>query len=135
MMETPGVFSMRSLLRAILIFALLFGSGVADLAPVQTVPHESCCCGSSAGAEDTCPCPKPEGNSAPSRGTCATRGVVATQALSRIVVAQRRREARPEPKIWVGSKAVSKINGYFSQTRERDPDLQRHLARLSTFRI
>jgi hypothetical protein len=126
----------RSLLRGILAFALLFGSGALDWAPVQTAAHESCCCGSSGGAEDSCPCPKPEGNSSPSRGTCATRpSVVATQAVCRGELTRQRREARPEPVVWARSQAVSEIDGYSSQTRGRDPDLHWHLAQLSTFRI
>ena len=126
---------MRSILRAILAVALLLGSGAADWAPVQA--HESCCCGTPAGMEDSCPCPKPEGNRTPLRGACTERqAVAATQAARRAEQGERRTEPRPEPPTW-GQTAVADAASPAqpNPTQGRDPDLGRHLANLSTFRI
>src|ERR1035438_330302 len=84
--KVSGGFSVRTILRTILAFALLFGSGAADWAPVLAqagvLNHESCCCGTPASSEDSCPCPKPEGNRSPSTALCALR-TMAVASLDR----------------------------------------------------
>jgi hypothetical protein len=133
----------RTILRAILAAALLLGSGFADWAPAPveqgSCAHESSCCGccgTSAGSEGTCPCPKPEGNrgSAPSPGL--NRAVAVAPTASRCTQGERRIEPRPEPATWAAT-ADAFATGHLSGTsaRGRDPDLGRHLARLKTFRI
>ncbi|MDP1831769.1 MAG: hypothetical protein Q8K67_06900 [Geothrix sp.] len=136
---------MRILLHAILApilgLGLLLGSLgslAADRAPVQGQAPESCCCGTPAGMEDRCPCPRPEGNRGPSRGTCNERpAVVASQAAPRKGEQGRRRtESRPGPAMWAGAAVVTSVEtGISFVTRGRDPDLGRHLARLSTLRV
>jgi len=130
-------YSLRSLLRAILAIVLLLGSGVADWSPVWAQGHESCCCGMPAGTGDTCPCPKPEGNRTPLQGTCGERpSVAAAQASLRgAVQRQRRTEPRPEPTTWALAREVRELAGSPAPVGGRDPDLGRHLARLSAFRI
>jgi hypothetical protein len=135
MMEASGGFSVRSILRAILAIALLLGSGAADWAPASTPAHESCCCGTPAGAEDSCPCPKPEGNRSPSQPDGLSRIIAASLAASRHAQAERRTEPRPEPALWAETMDVRIDSGATPPARGRDPDLGRHLARLSTFRI
>lgn len=126
---------MRTILRAILAFALLLGSGAADWAPGQEPAHEACCCGTPAGVEDSCPCPKPEGNRAPSSSLCANRTIsVALQAVRRSQ-GQRRIEPRPEPTTWAKAVDVPVLAGTPAAARGRDPDLGRHLARLHTLLI
>lgn len=135
-MGSSGGFSVRSILRAILAIALLLGSGAGDWLPAAQA-HESCCCGTPANMEDSCPCPKPEGNRTPLRGACAERrDVVAPQASGRKAAqGQRRMEPRPEPVSW--TLALSDEAASMPRTHEggRDPDLGRHLARLGIFRI
>ena len=130
---------MRTLLRAILSVALLLGSGVTDWAPASAQvggqAHESCCCGASPGAEDSCPCPKPEGNRNPSPTSCPNRVVAVAVPAARRTLAERRTEPRPEPATWAETFSVRKAPEPSSQERGRDPDLGRHLARLETFRI
>ena len=129
---------MRSLLRAILAVTLLLGSGIADWAPATAAQPHECCCGMvPTGVEDSCPCPKPEGNRAPQRSTCFERqSVVAAQAARRTEQGQRRKESRPAPADWVGTQGTSLTKaGFAQQPRGRDPDLGRHLARLDTLRI
>ncbi len=135
-MDGIGV-SVRSILRAMLAVVLLLGSGAGNWLPVATQAHESCCCGTPASAEDTCPCPKPEGNRTPLRGACTERqAVVATQAAERKAEqGQRRAEPRPEPLSWTLAQADEASSASCTHTGSRDPDLGRHLARLGTFRI
>ena len=130
---------MRTILRAMLAFALLLGSGVVDWAPVPpqigAPVQESCCCGTPAGAEDSCPCPRPEGNQTPSQSLCQTRpGAVALVALRR-TQAERRAESRPEPAQWAKVPETRIVPGNDDATPGREPDLGRHLARLGTLRI
>lgn len=126
---------MRLILRAMLAAVLLLGGGVADWSPGQG--HEACCCGEPTGVEDTCPCPKPEGNRTPLRGACADRQVVgATQvAQRRSGQGQRRHEPRPEPTTWAKSAGFRQLVSHIEAQPGRAPDLGQHLARLSTFRI
>jgi hypothetical protein len=125
----------RSILRAILTIVLLLGGGAGDWAPANAQTHESCCCGTPAGGEDRCPCPKPEGNRAPSRSLCTERAAsVASLAVRRIQV-RRRVEPRPEPATWAKTSADPTSIESFPHAQGRDPDLGRHLARLSEFRI
>ena len=128
---------MRSILRAILAIALLLGGGVGDWAPVASEAHEACCCGTPAGMEDSCPCPKPEGNRTPLRGACSERQFVAAQASKRASQGERRTEPRPEPAAWARTAAADEDanTGPARAKGARDPDLGRHLAHLSTFRI
>jgi hypothetical protein len=129
----------RTILRTILAFALLFGSGAADWAPVLAqagvLNHESCCCGTPASSEDSCPCPKPEGNRSPSTALCALRTVAVASLTVRRTQGQRRTEPRPEPATRARALDVRAFAGFAVAARGRDPDLGRHLARLSTFRI
>ncbi|NWJ42233.1 MAG: hypothetical protein HXX12_14815 [Geothrix sp.] len=126
---------MRSILRAILAVVLLLGGGAGDWAPAQA-PH-TCCCGTPSGIEDSCPCPKPEGNRGPSRGACPDRQtVVAPQvSLRRNQQAQRRTEPRPEPTQWAEARVASDATAPRPLVQGRDPDLGRQLAHLGTFRI
>lgn len=136
MMVVGGV-SVRSILRAILAVALLLGSGAAEwAAPVPGQAHE-CCCGTvPASIEDSCPCPKPEGNRGPQRSTCTERQVVvATQAVRRGEPGPRRTEPRPEPTSWAALGDAAVAVGFAPRSLGRDPDLGQHLARLGAFRI
>lgn len=129
---------MRSFLRTILAVALLLGSGIADWMPAAAAQPHDCCCGRvPASLEDTCPCPKPEGTRGPQRSTCTERQVVVVaQAARRTEQGQRRREPRPEPTTWVLAQITDTIeSGLYRLCNARDPDLGRHLARLSLFRI
>jgi hypothetical protein len=139
MMEVFGGFSVRSILRAILTLVLLLGGGVGDWAPVQgsiqAQGHESCCCGMPTGSEDSCPCPKPEGNRSPSQSICSDRATAAVAPAARRSQAERRTEPRPEPATWARDLASTLEDAFSPQVQGRDPDLSRHLARLSTFRI
>ena len=126
---------MRSILRAILTVVLLLGGGAGDWAsaPVQT--HESCCCGTPAGGEDRCPCPKPEGTRTPSRSNCTDRAAAVASLAVRRTQGDRRIEPRPEPATWAKASEDLESNASFTPAQGRDPDLGRHLARLSSFRI
>jgi len=134
-MESSGGFSVRTILRAILTVALLLGSGLGDWAPIQTQAHESCCCGMPAGAEDACPCPKPEGNRTPSSTPCSNPTISAITLAVRRTQGERRTEPRPEPATWARALDVRELAGLPIAEPGRDPDLGRHLARLNTFRI
>ncbi len=124
---------MRSILRAILAIVLLLGGGAGDWAPAQT--HHSCCCGTPSGVEDSCPCPKPEGNRTP-RGACSERQAPVVQAASRQAeLGQRCTEPRPEPATWAPGSSSAPEGLSLPSARGRDPDLGRHLASLSFFRI
>jgi hypothetical protein len=126
----------RNVLRAILAFALLLGSGAADWAPGHEPAHEACCCGTPAGVEDSCPCPKPEGNRGPAAGACSERQSVVAVRAPRAEQAQQRRESSPVPAGWVAARLVVRAeDGTSLGPRDRDPDLGRHLARLHTLRI
>jgi hypothetical protein len=125
----------RSILRAILSLALLFGSGVADWTPASTQAHESCCCGTPATTEDSCPCPKPEGNRTPSTNVCPTRAISVASLAVRRTQGERRTEPRPEPATWAQALDDREFFGSPAPKRGRDPELGRHLALLSTFRI
>ena len=126
---------MRNVLRAILAFALLLGSGAADWAPVQEPAHEACCCGMPMSVEDSCPCPKPEGNRTPANGLCANRTISVALLAVRRTQGQRRSEPRPEPTTWARALAVLALLRSPAPAHGRDPDLGRHLARLSTLLI
>jgi hypothetical protein len=125
----------RSILRAILAVALLLGGGAGDWAPVQGQAHESCCCGMAAGAGDGCPCPKPEGNRTPSNNPCSSPTVSVVALALRRTQGERRTESRPEPATWAQALDVRELSGLPPAAPGRDPDLGRHLARLSTLRI
>ena len=126
---------MRTILRAILAVALLLGSGMADWLPASGQAHESCCCGTMPGAEDSCPCPKPEGSRTPSSNLCTKRVVSVASLAVRRNQGTRRTEPRPEPATWAGALDVRELSGTPSPVPGRDPDLGRHLAQLGTFRI
>lgn len=128
---------MRSILRAIFAVVLLLGGGAGDWAPATAtaLAHHACCCGVPASMEDSCPCPKPEGNRTP-RGACSERQAPVVQAASRQAEqGQRRTEPRPEPATWARAAASANESLALPAARGRDPDLGRHLAHLSTFRI
>ena len=100
-------------------------------------PHE-CCCGMTAGGEDTCPCPKPERSRTPQPGSCQQRtGAAALHAPRRGEQAERRVEATtPVPADWTATQPLLRnLPELVSFIGGRDPDLGRHLARLSTIRI
>jgi len=128
----------RLILRAIFAIVLLLGGGAGDWAPASAaaLAHHACCCGMPSGVEDSCPCPKPEGNRGP-RGACSERQAPAVQAASRQAEQgqQRRTEPRPEPAGWVRTACTAPEGLALPAARGRDPDLGRHLAHLSTFRI
>jgi len=133
---------LRSILRAVLAVALLLGSGLGDwtLGTAQSPAHESCCCGMAADAEDTCPCPKPENapqNQRGSQNACANRlAPVVLAAPRRTAQAQRRVEPRPEPATRARAACdQSDAKQAVPAPQGRDPDLGRHLAGLSTYRI
>ena len=131
---------MRTILRAILAIALLLGGVGGDwaLAESRTAaqPHD-CCCGTvPAGMEDPCPCPQPEGNRTPVRGACAERQVVVATTARRAEQGDRRTEPRPEPARWARAAYHEDVTTVPVHVEGgRDPDLGRHLAHLSTFRI
>ncbi|HEY3399628.1 MAG TPA: hypothetical protein VGK03_03265 [Geothrix sp.] len=130
---------MRTILRAILAVALLLGGWGGDWALAGSraaQPHDCCCGAMPSGPEDPCPCPKPESNRTPQRGACTERQVVATQAARRAEHGARRTEPRPEPVGWARTEAdAPEAIAISISTGGRDPDLGRHLARLSAFRI
>lgn len=131
---------MRTILRAILAVALLLGGVGGDWAlagsRAASQPHECCCGAMPAGVEDTCPCPKPDGNRAPQRGACAERQTIVAQAAREAEQSQRRTEPRPEPAGWARAASDARTTIIPVPARGgRDPDLGRHLASLSTFRI
>ena len=128
---------MRSILRAIFAVVLLLGGGAGDWAPgtATALAHQACCCGVPSGVEDSCPCPKPEGNRGPSRSLCSERGTVVATVAVRRTQAEPRTEARPEPAAWTRASQTLASEGVPAPARGRDPDLGRHLARLQTFRI
>ena len=134
-MDSSGGFSVRAILRAILTVALLLGGGIGDWAPVQAQTHESCCCGMPASAGDSCPCPKPEGNRAPTSNPCSSPTITVASLAARRTQGERRTEPRPEPATWAQAMEVRELSGFPVPERGRDPDLGRHLARLNTFRI
>jgi hypothetical protein len=130
------------LLRTLFAVVLLLGSFGGDWALGQNeqkvAPH-SCCCGMAQGMEDTCPCPKPEGNRTPANGgACTNRQPVTAPlvAACRAESAQRRIEPRPEPatRISARNEALEAVNDSHS-VHGRDPDLGRHLARLGSLLI
>jgi len=128
-------FPLRSLLRAMVAVVLLLGSLGGDWAPATTAARHACCCGMPSGVEDSCPCPKPEGNRTP-RGACSERQAPVVQAASRQAEqGQRRTEPRPEPAGWARAGAAEPERLALPAARGRDPDLGRHLAHLSSFRI
>ena len=136
MIEVFGGLSVRSILRAILAIALLLGSGAAGWAPAtQAMPHDCCCGAVPASIEDSCPCPKPEGNRGPATPRCARDTVVVAVQAEKQAQAQRKVEPRSEPATWDEGKVLSASTGASTIERGRDPDLGRHLAQLSTFRI
>ncbi|MBP1772325.1 MAG: hypothetical protein H6P99_1488 [Holophagaceae bacterium] len=128
---------MRTILRAILAVALLLGGGAGDWTLAQVAQgHEACCCGPAMGAEDACPCPKPEGSQTPSRSQCAPRASEAAVVAERRAQGARKVEPRPEPAAWAEATPVAvDATGYRAPSGGRDPDLGRHLARLETHRI
>lgn len=89
--------------------------------------------------EDTCPCPKPEGNRTPSNGgVCASRPTVTAPLVAgwRTQAAQRRIEPRPEPTTWTSARnEASEAIAVTPSAHGRDPDLGRHLARLGLLLI
>jgi len=137
-MEASGGFPVRSILRAILAVALLLGGGLGDWTPTAVPGHESCCCGTPAGTEDSCPCPKPEGNRTPTRSTCTDRTAPVASSPSRKgqgEQGERHTEPSPVPTGWDRAVAVVGRTEYLTHVEGRDPDLGRHLASLGTSRI
>ncbi len=133
---TPlGGLSLRLMLRAILAIGLLMGSGGGDWTPALAQALESCCCGAMPSVKDSCPCPKPDGNRAPSSNPCAKRTVSPAALAISQAQGQRKVEPRPEPATWAQDAAATEPTGLSLTARGRDPDLGRHLARLETFRI
>lgn len=127
---------MRSILRAILAIVLLLGGGAGHWVPATALAHQACCCGMPSGVEDRCPCPKPEGNRTPRGASCSERQATVVQAASRQAEqGQRRTEPRPEPAGWARMDCTAPESLALPAARGRDPDLGRHLALLSTFRI
>ncbi|WP_291270872.1 hypothetical protein [Geothrix sp.] len=135
---------MRLILRAILTVVLLLGSGAGIWTPVQAhESHESCCCGAptgigagiGTGMEDSCPCPKPEGNRGPAPSTCTERAAAVAAPTARRTQVERRTEPRPEPATWAQAVPSPERTESFPAAEGRDPDLGRHLARLSALRI
>lgn len=135
---------MRLILRAILTVVLLLGSGAGIWAPVQAhESHESCCCGAptgsqpglGAGMEDSCPCPKPEGNRGPASSACTERAAAVAAPTARRAQGERRTEPRPAPATWAQAASSPERTESFPAAEGRDPDLGRHLARLSALRI
>ncbi|MCM2249361.1 MAG: hypothetical protein NDI58_02150 [Geothrix sp.] len=128
---------MRSILRAILAVLLLLGGGAGDWTPagISAGTHESCCCGTPARAEDRCACPKPEDNRGSTRSLCAERSATVASPAARRTLGARRIEPRPEPATWAEAAEVPGTTASSGFEHGRDPDLGRHLARLSTFRI
>jgi hypothetical protein len=130
------------LLHAFFAVVLLLGGLGGDWALGQNEPAaapHSCCCGTAQGMEDSCPCPKPEGNRTPaSGGACANRPTVTAPLVAgwRTQTAQRRIEPRPEPVTWISARneAFGSIDDSLS-AHGRDPDLGRHLARLGLLLI
>ncbi|MFN7958570.1 MAG: hypothetical protein U0P46_09645 [Holophagaceae bacterium] len=131
---------MRSFLRAMFAVVLLLGGLGGDWAPAAATAAHACCCGTPAslpaGMEDGCPCPKPEGSRTP-RGACTERQAPTVQVVQREAEqGQRRSEPRPEPATWARPAAdLGGSHAFSAASRGRDPDLGRHLAHLSTFRI
>lgn len=126
---------MRSLLRAIFAVVLLLGSLGGDWAPTPAAAPHTCCCGVPASMEDSCPCPKPEGNRT-QRGACSGRQAPTVQVVQlQAEQGQRKTEPRPEPATWVRATNIAPESLACPTARGRDPDLGRHLAHLSTFRI
>lgn len=122
-------------LRALLSMALLLGSGVGDWPQAGAPAQESCCCGSLAGMPDACPCPKPEGNRTPTQSSCGSRTVVVAAVSQESTQATPRTEPRPVPATWARSSGLGCLAEAAREGRGRAPDLGRHLAQLSTFRI
>lgn len=127
---------MRMFLRALMSAALLLGGGVGDWVPVGAPAQESCCCGTPAGMPDACPCPKPEGTRSPTQTPCSNRPVtVVAAARAPRSQARPRTEPRPEPTTFARRAESVEATPVVRACQGRDPDLGRHLAHLSTFRI
>lgn len=133
---------MRILLRTLLACALLIGGLGLDWAPAAAAAeaHGTCCCGMLPGPHDTCPCPKPETPQGPSQSGCGTRTTPVSTPLALLQRAgqaeTRRSEPRPEP----SAAPATRLAGFVEilpvgAGQGRDPDLGRHLARLSLLRI
>ena len=133
---------LRTVLRTLLACALLIGGWGLDWAPTTAAAaeaHGSCCCGMVPGPHDTCPCPKPEGPQGPSQNGCGARSTPLSSPLAVLQRATqgatRRFEPSPAPFAVLASGNSDEVEGAANGSRGRDPDLGRHLARLSTFRI
>ena len=134
---------MRTLLRTLLACALLIGGVGLDWAPAAAAEsHEACCCGMLPGPHDTCPCPKPEGPQGPSQNQngCGTRSTPLSTPLGMLQRAgqaeTRRSEPRPEPSAAPATRLAGCAGAQpLAAGQGRDPDLGRHLARLSLLRI
>lgn len=133
---------MRTLLRTLLACALLIGGVGLDWAPTAAAAetHATCCCGMVPGPHDTCPCPKPEGPQGPSQSGCGTRTTPVSTPLALLQRAgqaeTRRSESRPEPLVPLAARVAWSMDVQPVRAGQgRDPDLGRHLARLSLLRI
>jgi hypothetical protein len=134
----------RLFLRAIFATLLLLGGGAWDWTPgpihTGAMAHESCCCGTPATPEDSCPCPKPDGHRGPQEGASerATKTALAPQVASRRQGPMAPRlEPSPAP-LGLQARAAALpagLPGAPVLDSGRDPDLGRHLACLSRFRI
>lgn len=134
---------MRTLLRTLLACALLLGGMGADWAPAAdpaAETHACCCCGMLPGPHDTCPCPKPETPQGPSQNGCGTRSTPLSTPLALLQrtgqAEARRSEPRPEPSAAPAARLAECGEAQPAGAGQgRDPDLGRHLARLSLLRI
>ncbi|MDE3033188.1 MAG: hypothetical protein KGI56_05945 [Acidobacteriota bacterium] len=137
---------MRALLRTLLACALLIGGLGQDWVqvPVSAKAHSPCCCGCcdgmAGGAPDSCPCPRPETPQGPAQNGCGSRSTPLSAPLALLQRAAQGELQRTEPRL----AALAAVDRAFtvpgtastgSLPRGRDPDLGRHLARLSLLRI
>lgn len=133
---------MRTLLRTLLACALLIGGLGQDWAsfPAPAQAHAPCCCGCCGGAQDHCPCPKPETPQGPAQNDCGTRSTPLSTPLALLQRAAQSDIRRSEPRPTLLARAdqapiAPEKVATVGLSRGRDPDLGRHLARLSLLRI
>jgi hypothetical protein len=118
---------MRVLSRLLLALALTFVGGAGFVG--SAAPAEAACC------EDTCPCPCPPPTPARHRPPAAAAPAVPAAPAP---AAARKVEPRTEPRpfaAFVPAPEAHRVVPPLTDGRGRDPDLSRHLARLSLHRI